>query len=531
MPFLKKFRESDGDKWDYYTEFPAIANCLNDIARENLMKFTVSTGKAIDGMSVFKIDTEATISALPEPYGECVRKIRAESDMIPYLKTDFFDLSQLDDEQTEFFWKGVGDLLDNPISRDHLIRVVAARFYMYADSAPKISVRQAAAKETTHSAAYISSDNTIEVKFEKYKAGVSYIDYNPLCRLDQKEKIAREVSLPFHEMLSHEIGHYFDYIVFANLDFLKQDAGMIGLLSSATFRNIFFPNTIYIPALKETVYETIFKPLLDAFVKVFTEGDGNMPNLKNRVGCVFTQVFAESYYDFMQENAFKDVDSFPEDITTLQLCVNSIRTRKIAENVFDVMPIDQEMKLRSDLLVESLFLRFLYGEFTNSGEILRIHGVKIIDLDGRKNVILDPCCDFTLAKSKKRPSRWQHATAGGTVVSAKLPTKAELDAYIKKEFIDAIISNAGALLKKFSDDIASIFSAYPTKSVTDSAVSLYSSTYKPAFASFFNSLFKIIIGDHLTKPEEDVTNSKAYVGHLHSPVPEGNPCTLWKLFE
>jgi hypothetical protein len=136
-PFLQKFYASGGTKWDYCTESLAIVDCLNDIARENLLRFTVPTEKTVDGMPVFKIDTDATIAALPEPFRTRVQTIRS-GDMMGYLKTEFFDLTQLDGDQSELFWRGVAAMLPNTISRDHLVRVIAAGFYMYGDSAPKI---------------------------------------------------------------------------------------------------------------------------------------------------------------------------------------------------------------------------------------------------------------------------------------------------------------------------------------------------------------------------------------------------------
>ncbi|MDR2410047.1 MAG: hypothetical protein LBE13_18325, partial [Bacteroidales bacterium] len=264
-PFLQKFCVSGGAKWNYCTESLAIADCLNDIARENLLKFTVPTGKTVDGMQVFKIDTEATIAALPEHYQTRIQAIRS-GDMVDYLRTEFFDLAQLNDSRAELFWHGVAGMLVNPISRDHLIRVIAARFYMYGDSAPKICARPAKDKEVT---SMDLSNRTIIIDFNTL--GHVYIDYNPLCRSDKTQRVAREVGLPFHQTLSHELGHYFDYLVFANLDFLRQDTGMLGFLSNSTFRNIFFPNVEYIPDFKNIAYEALFHPFLDCFKKISTE--------------------------------------------------------------------------------------------------------------------------------------------------------------------------------------------------------------------------------------------------------------------
>jgi hypothetical protein len=192
--------------------------------------------------------------------------------------------------------------------------------------------------------------------------------------------------------------------------------------------------------------------------------------------------------------------------------------------------------MRSDSLIESLFLQPLYKDFSNSTELLRIHGLNVINLFGKKSVILDPCSDVTIAESEWRSSRWTHIAQYGSIITDKpIPEKSTIDQYIKK-FVDNIRNNADALLQVFSDDVRAIISAHtPEPSVMKDSVLHYrsplgpSSLYKTTFEKILNMSLGIIYGENIERTEETDDSEKVYVGHLHSFVPEGDIQFLWDL--
>jgi hypothetical protein len=369
-------------------------------------------------------------------------------------------------------------------------------------------------------------NHTIIIDFNTL--GHVYIDYNPLCRSDKTQRIAREVSLPFHQTLSHELGHYFDDLVFANLDFFRQDTGMLGFLSNSIFRNIFFPNVEYIPDFKNVAYEALLHPFLDCFKKISTEAfpDHNPIVITEDAESIFRTNFAEVSYNFMKTNVFDDTKRQTKDVTTLDLFINPLRS----------IPIDRELKMRSDSLIESLFLQMLYEDFSNSVELLRIHGLNVINLFGKKSVILDPCCDVTIAESEGRSSRWTHMAQYGSIITDKpIPEKSTIDQHIKK-FVDNIRNNADALLQVFSNDVRAVISAHTSEPpVMKDSVLYYrsplgpASLYKHAFVKILNMSLGIIGGENIERTEETDDSEKVYVGHLHSFVPEGDIQFLWDL--
>jgi hypothetical protein len=443
--------------------------------------------------------------------------------MIGYLGAEFFDLSQLNNDQAESFWQGIGNLLRNPISKDHLVRVIAARFHMLGNSAPRICVRPAKDKEVT---SMDSNNHTMIINFNDFVYNdFKYVDYNPLCRMGKAQKIAREVAMPFHQTLSHELGHHFDYLTFINLDFFRQDTGMLCFLSSPTFINIFFPNAKYIPDLKKAAYEALFNPLLNSFIKTLTEAFLNNNQAEITEGAkstfrsiaeitkdaelIFRHNFAEVSDDFVETNVFNDAKRDTKDVTTLDLSVN----------FFHTIPIDQEIKMRSDSLIEALFLQPLYRYFSNSQEILRIHGVKVINLSGKNYVIIDPCCDVTIAEFEGRNSRWTHLSQhGSTIPDKQIPEKSTIDQYAQKLFGN-IASNAGQLIQASLDKIKSNISGNALKSSI-----MEDSIYKQVFKEFFDISLEIIQGKNI-KQANETDNFKNVYGYyilLHSFVQEEN---------
>jgi hypothetical protein len=310
---------------------------------------------------------------------------------------------------------------------------------------------------------------------------------------------------------------------------------MLGFLSSPTFSNIFFPQAEDIPDLKNASYEALFHPLLNSFINTLTGAFPDLPKDLSEafhmlVQSIFRDNFARTSCDFIK---------YPEkDITSLNLIglPFSLVTTKIT--------IDREIKMRSDSLIESMFLQPLYEAFSDSSELLRIHGLNVINVSGTKNVILDPCCDVTVAEFEGRNSRWTHLVQYRDITPDKpVPEKPTSNKYIK-QVVDNIKRYANLLLLGFSNKLKSIINDYTLEYPVPADPLLYfslpeqtsshqqttnplpyfplleqTSLYQQAFEDFFVDLLAII---DRSIEQINCSENASDLEYLHSFVSEGD---------